>query len=380
MSLPLFHWTQVVLMSALMLVLGYILARTVRHKPPSHANGPDTQTAITTPALEHLQAAFKAGQLSFDESLELATAYRRKGDLEQAIVIHQSLYGQPGLDWQHLQRAQYELAKDFFQAGIFSRAEDLLETLSAQKGSLQPATAKLLVRLYVHQKDWLKAATLFKSHPHIIDRSLQWTYAHILCEQAQLELLKNPHHAQHLLELAQQRHPTSLRPDVVLLNLFQQQKRWGDWFHQLQHFLKLHPQRVDLIKKNLFAVLKSQPSLHSKISTLLKSLSQESSIRLLRAEWALTTHSEAEAIELIKSVELNWDTLLLRINQLAQELKHPELSQLDQKLQQANIKRLRYRCSHCGYEALQHRWQCPQCERWETLEPSDLEPNQQKLL
>lgn len=380
MHLPLFHWSQVLLLSLLMLILGFLFARSIKKKYPSQFTSIDTQTSVSTPALEHLQGAFHLGKLGFEESLELAIAYRRKGDLEQAIVIHQSLYGQPGLAWQDMQRAQYELAKDFYQAGILSRAEDLLESLIVQKGQLQVTTAQLLIRLYVQQKDWLKAGDLFKLYPQTINRSTQWTFAHVLCEQAELEMPKNPDYAQQLLHLAQQRHPGSLRPNLVLLQLAQQQKRWRDWLIQLHHILKNNPQQIDLLKNNLFFVLQSQPSLEVKIIQLLKRISQEPSIRIFRAEWAFKTQKTDEAVELINNVQLNWETLLLRINYLANQLNHPELTQLDQKIQSLNLKRLKYQCLHCGYEALLHHWYCPQCERWETLQPSDVEPNQQKLL
>jgi lipopolysaccharide biosynthesis regulator YciM len=330
--------------------------------------------------LEHLQAAFRAGQLGFEESLELAATYRKKGDLEQAIVIHQSLYGRPGLAWQDMQRAQYELAKDFFQAGILSRAEDLLESLMEQKGPLLSITAQLLARLYVQQKDWHKATELFMSHPQMIDASLQSTYANVLCEQAQQQMLQRPQYAQQLIQLARQRHPESIRPTVVLMRLSQQQKRWREWLAQIQTFLKDHPERIDLLKPSLFEVIQHQPELLSKITAILKSVSQDSQIRLFRAELAMRMQQSSEAVELLKSIDLNWDTLLLRLKYLSHELSHHELTQLYQKLNQSDQKRLRYQCSHCGYQALHHRWHCPQCERWETLQPSDSQLNQKLLL
>jgi len=380
MTVPLFHWTQVLLLCALMLLVGFVLAKQSKPKRPNYIKDTHAIAAATTPALEHLQSAFQSGQLGFSESLELAATYRRTGDLERAIAIHQSLYGRPGLSWQELQRAQFELAKDFFQAGILSRAEDLLESLIEQKGDLQLDTAQLLIRLYVQQKDWHKATDLFIQHLQYLDPSLHWVYANVLCEQAIIQMRTNPEQARQLIVMARQKHPNSIRPNVMLIHIAQQQKSWREWLNQVQLFLKEQPERIDLVKQSIMDAIHQSPDLDQKIITLLKSLSQQPQIRFFRAQLALRMQQSDESFELLKSIDLNWDTLLLRIKYLSRELNHPELIELDQKLQQFDQKRLRYQCSHCGYEALVHRWHCPQCERWETLQPTESELNQKLLL
>lgn len=380
MTLPLFHWTQVLILVGLALWLGFWIASRIKPKSQAPDANKDTQTRVNTPALEHVHLAFQSGQLGFEESLELAATYRRKGDLEQAISIHQSLYGRPGLAWRDMQRAQYELANDFFQAGIFSRAEDLLESLIEQKGELKLLTAQLLIRLYVQQKDWHKAVDLFITQPDFMNKSLGWTYANVLCEQAEQVMALNPQQAQQLVQLARQRNPDSVRPDLVLMSLSQQQRRWRDWFSQVQNFLRKNPERIDLIRQNIDSALQEQPELQSKMSAFLKSISQHPQIRLYRSELAIRLQQPAEASHLLKSIDLDWDALLLRIRHLAHELNHPELSQLYQELHRSDQKRRRYQCSHCGYEALQHRWHCPQCERWETLKPASAHQNSNLLL
>lgn len=380
MSIPLFHWIQVLALCGVALMIGFILGKNPalnrNRKAPSKA--PDQPS--NSPALEHLNLAFKSGQLGFAESLELAATYRRKGDLEQAITIHQSLYGRPGLAWQDMQRAQFELAKDFFQAGILSRAEDLLESLIEQKGVLQLTTAELLVRLYIQQKDWHKAVDLFNNHPQMMNGALKWTYAHVLCEQAQLLMSHKSHQAQPLIQMVRQQHPDSIRPALLMMRMAQQQRRWRDWLSQLQTFLRKHPDRIDLVKDDIFTAIEQDPTSKDRIATFLKSLSQQPQIRIFRAELAMSMQQPQDAVALLKSVDLNGQTLLLRLRQLVHELNHDELNQLYQKLLAADHKRLRYQCGHCGYEALQHHWQCPQCERWETLKPTDVQSSQNLLL
>lgn len=380
MSIPLFHWIQVLALCAVALIVGFLWGK--RPSSDRNRNTPnnDPGQPSNSPAIEHLNLAFKSGQLGFAESLELAATYRRKGDLEQAITIHQSLYGRPGLAWQDMQRAQFELAKDFFQAGILSRAEDLLESLIEQKGILQITTAELLVRLYIQQKDWHKAANLFINHPQMINGALKWTYAHVLCEQAHLLMSHKPHQAEPFILMARQHHPDSIRPTLLMMQMAQQQRRWRDWLNQVQTFLREHPDRIDLVKDAIISAIEQEPTLKDRMATLLKSLSQQPQIRLFRAELAMRMQQPQSAVALLKSVDLNWQTLLLRLRHLVNELNHDELNQLYQKLLDADHKRLRYQCGHCGFEALQHHWQCPQCERWETLKPADIQPSQNLLL
>ena len=60
--------------------------------------------------------------------LALGGLYRRRGEFDKAILIHQNLLSRPTLENELKQQALYELAKDFFSAGLYDRSEKIFRS------------------------------------------------------------------------------------------------------------------------------------------------------------------------------------------------------------------------------------------------------------
>lgn len=375
--MPDFSWTQVVLLCGLSLFIGYSLAGAIWRRrrplvPPEQVEaGSKTPRSHDTPALRVLEEQFHQGRLGFEESLELAATFRRQGDLQGATEIHQSLYGRPGLDWESQQRAQFELAKDFFQAGILGRAEDLLRPLVSVSGAKTIDAVRLLIKIYQQEQDWEAAIELFDQHPNLATGGLRWEYVHMLCERAEVVINNDPRVAKDLVRRASQVEPTSNRPMLIALELASRDGRWRELTRMTHRFLDAEQVRIDLLGPVLHHVAREYPEHMKPLLMVLQRHNQHAAVRMLHGELLFQLGETEQGIQLIKSVPLNVDTLQWRLDYLADHLGSSDLRVITDDLQRTEAKTLRYQCTHCGYRSHSHHWHCPQCDRWETLTPGE---------
>ena len=113
----------------------------------------------------------------------LGNLFRRRGETERAIRVHQHLAGRNDIDQKHRDHAAYELGRDFLRAGLLDRAE---ATLNRVGGSRYSTPAKVaLLEMYQIEKDWQKAIIAATELQSLDGRNYQQEIAHFYCELAQ---------------------------------------------------------------------------------------------------------------------------------------------------------------------------------------------------
>ena len=90
--------------------------------------------------------------------LALGNLFRRRGEVDRAIRVHQHLIARPNLSDQEKTIALLELGEDYMRAGLLDRAETLFTDLIAMDAQV-PSALKHLISIYQHEKDWGKAST-----------------------------------------------------------------------------------------------------------------------------------------------------------------------------------------------------------------------------
>ena len=66
---------------------------------------------------------------TIETHLALGGLYRKRGEFDKAILIHQNLLSRPTLETELKNQALYELAKDFYFAGLYDRSEKIFKNL-----------------------------------------------------------------------------------------------------------------------------------------------------------------------------------------------------------------------------------------------------------
>lgn len=124
---------------------------------------------------------------TIETHLTLGSIFRRRGELERAIRLHQGLLQRPTLDEPYKSLASLELARDYLMAGVLDRAEEILLDLSQYELQQVPSLQHLL-ELYQQGKEWIEAIKIANKLQDIKKIDLNSTIAHFYCELAEHEI------------------------------------------------------------------------------------------------------------------------------------------------------------------------------------------------
>ena len=123
-----------------------------------------------------------------DDTLEthfaLGHLFRRRGEVERAIRIHENLLARPNLNEGQRHQALFSLAEDYLGAGLFDRAEKLFSELR-ESSTLADAALEKLVSIYEREQEWQKAIEAHRKL-EMLRGTKSSQVAHYYCELAEL--------------------------------------------------------------------------------------------------------------------------------------------------------------------------------------------------
>ena len=306
----------------------------------------------------------------------LGNLFRRRGETERAIRVHQNLLARPDLPQEHQMHALYELGQDYLKAGLLDRAEETYDKLVDTSYSAQARRA--LLEIFQREKEWTRAIEAAQALEQSGAGARQKEVAQFYCELAQDELVHtHPDAALAMLEKALAADRKSVRATMLMGDA---QLAKDDIEAALIAWRRVEQQSVPhvaLVAQRLMdgyrAVGRPQEGLN-----LLKSyLAEASSIDLLEVVFkAVLELDGVDAAKQLVSDELRRTPTLLGLDKLlearlmdAPPEVRPELSLVKNLVHSHAQKLARYQCGRCGFKARQFYWQCPGCSRWETYPP-----------
>ena len=300
----------------------------------------------------------------------LGNLFRRRGEYERAVRVHEHLLSRGDLSPADRQRAQHALALNYLKAGLLDRAEEALLKL---EGTPFEAQARLaLLASYERSRDWAHAAQIAQKLEHSNQGSFHVRLAHYLCEQA-ADCVANqaPEHARSLLQEAVDTAPAAPRPRIDLARWLRSNGKPAEAYTLLEQSLESSPAAIPLIAGPLaeYAVACGQ-SLDAlerlkTIYELSPSLDVLDAIVALEAtvERPSPTARDWYVRHLEREPSLVAAAKWIAGEKLEHEQFHP---QVQRALDHAVKPLTRYRCAACGFEAQQHFWQCPGCQAWDS--------------
>jgi len=306
----------------------------------------------------------------------LGNLFRRRGEIERAIRVHQNLLARPDLPQEYKVQSQYELGQDYLKAGLLDRAEETFNQLVDTQYGAQARRA--LLEIYQREKEWVRAIEAARALQDSGAGGRQKEIAQFYCELAQDELVHtHPDAALAMLEkaLAADRHnvrATILMGDVHLAK--------GEVEAALLAWRRVEHQSVPhaaLVAQRLMDGYRSVGRPQEGVNLLKNYLAEAPSIDLLEVVFkAVLEQDGVEAANQLVSDELRRAPTLLGLDKLlearlmnAPSEVLPELSFIKNLVHGYTRKLARYQCSQCGFKARQFYWQCPGCNQWETYPP-----------
>jgi lipopolysaccharide biosynthesis regulator YciM len=302
----------------------------------------------------------------------LGSLFRRRGETERAVRVHEHLLRRGDLPKVDRDRAQHELAQDFFKAGLFDRAEAAYAEL--RNTAFEREARLALLSLYERSRDWAKAAEVAAELEAAGTGSFSGRIAHYLCEQALVA--QSQGHGDLALELlgqAQRREPEGARAYVLQGQLLLKAGQAEGAMAAFTKLLTANPPAFNLVAADCAAAAQSLGQPERAIALLTEQYQRAPSMHLLRALSTLQPAPQRERLanHLREQPALSAATELLKLNAAA--LPSDEAVPLIQTLERATKPLLRYRCAACGFEAAHYFWQCPGCLGWDTYPPRHVE-------
>ncbi len=313
---------------------------------------------------------------SADMHFALGNLFRRRGETERAIRVHQNLLARPDLPAEDKAHAQYELGIDYLKAGLLDRAEETFNQLVDTSYAVK--ARRSLLEIYQREKEWKRAIAAAEGLQDSGAGSRQKEIAQFYCELAQDALVHTaPSDAMQLLDKALEadRHSvraTILRGDALLAQ--------GDVEEALKTWRRVEQQSVPhvaLVATRLMDGYRKVGRPQEGVNLLKSYLAEASSIDLIEVVFKAVI--ELDGVQAAKELvveELRRNPTLLGLDKLleARLMDAPaniweELSMVKNLVQRYTQKLARYQCSHCGFKARQFYWHCPGCNRWDSYPP-----------
>ncbi|MFM9921548.1 lipopolysaccharide assembly protein LapB [Variovorax sp. H27-G14] len=311
----------------------------------------------------------------------LGNLFRRRGEYQRAVRVHEHLLGRGDLSRSDRERAQHALAQDFLRAGLLDRAEAALHKL---EGTRYENEARLsLLAIYERSREWSQAADVARK----LDESDQASYstrrAHHLCEQATEHVASGDlPGAATLLAAAVELAPQAPRPAIDTANLQLRSGNAAGAFDTLAALSDTAPLALPLYASALQQAAVAAHREADALALLQRRYVESPSIDVLESVIALGGTPSASAQDpqptprdgyiahLAQQPSLVAASRWLAGERFEHEQFHP---QVQRALDQATRPLMRYRCAACGFEAHQYFWHCPGCQAWDSYPPRRVE-------
>ncbi len=331
-------------------------------------------------AIDALVEVVKLDPETTELHFALGSLFRRRGETERAIRIHQHLVGRVDLNIRDRNHAAYELGRDFLRAGMLDRAEASLNQVS-DGGYNIPAKIALL-EMYQIEKDWRKAIIAANELQSIEGKNYQDQIAHFYCELAVESIRRKDFNSaeesvqqslstveNHIRAITLKGELSMLagRPKEAILVWTEIEKHHASYMHLIaDKWMSAHAEigQEKIGLQHLKDQLSDQAGgelLDIVYRNCLKIEGTEVAEKLM-SDIMLTTPS---LVAMTKRLESQWILAKDANNQiLAQDIK----ASLDLlKLRTSTL--VRYTCSNCGFRAKRFYWQCPGCNHWDVYSP-----------
>jgi len=313
---------------------------------------------------------------TFETQVALGHLFRRRGEVDRAIRLHQGLVNRSDLSDAQRVQALLALGEDYMKSGLLDRAETVFTEL-AQIDQRAPQALKHLIGIYQAERDWEKAIDNATRYEEVTGEPMGKLVGQFECELAerfrgagkidearaaiarayQADAMSvragiiegrletdsgNAEAAVRAFERAARNDPEYL-PEV-LQPLMQNYRKVGDLgggraflSEMTEHYRGIAPVLA------LTQLMEEQEGVAPARAYLGRQLKDRPSVRGESALIDLTLADGADATATLHDLKHITDQLLVR---------NPA-----------------YRCTRCGFGARTHHWQCPSCKEWGTVKP-----------
>jgi lipopolysaccharide biosynthesis regulator YciM len=319
----------------------------------------------------------ESNQETVETHLALGGLFRRRGEVDKAVDIHQNLIAKPSLTDEQRALSLLELSRDYMRAGVLDRAESVLLGLIEQGHQLEPGFQNLL-DIYQQSKDWLRAIEMAEKWQSRTNRNMSFHIAHFNCELAEQQWLKGERDgACHYLKQALKVNRNCVRASLLLGNIEAQS---GNYKAAIKAYKQIQKQDQAFLSEIILPLARCYESLNDSEEMieyfnvgLQKHLTTAAVLAF--ADWLYKTKGEGEAMQFVvqhlrKNPSLRGLRRLMQFSILrAEGAAQQDLVLFQELIEKMLVNKPLYRCQACGFPGRTLQWQCPSCKRWDVIKP-----------
>lgn len=369
----------------LFFVMGWLAARIdikhviaeARSLPRSYLSGLNNLLAEKPDkAIDSFLEAVQVDPQTVELHFVLGHLFRRRGEVDRAIRIHQSLIDRDDIEAGQRLQALNELGEDYRKAGLLDRAEAVY--LQLRDTDRDEVAKEALLQIYQQEKNWLKAIEIARAMP--ADNQHRWdsVIANFYCEIAATDLaLSRFDEARAQIGLALACNRKCVRANILLGDSYAAQSQDEKALEAWQQVGVQDAGYMALVAERLILAYRRLGSEEKGIQLLRSYLEQTPSLDLMDVvfNWEMKKNGADAAYALVRD-QLKRNPTLLGLEKLLEAAIHtaPVEKSMDIELIRGMIhghtrRVARYCCSECGFKARQFYWHCPACGGWETYPP-----------
>jgi lipopolysaccharide biosynthesis regulator YciM len=306
----------------------------------------------------------------------LGSLFRRRGETDRAIRIHQLLVDREDLTQEQRLQSLGELGQDFLKAGLLDRAEAVFLKLKGTR--VDDVASRYLLEIYQQEKDWVKAIGIASTLPDHESVHWQRDIAEFHCELA-VQALADSRFSEvdGYVGTALSINRKCVRASLILGDLRVEQGRDEEALDAWKRVEAQDPVYLSLVAERVMDAYGRLDRIEQGLLLLRSWLERHPSLDLLDElfHWEIEKVGAQAAYGLVRE-ELRRNPTLLGLDKLleaallAAPVEHRGDIELIKQLIHGHTRRVaRYRCDSCGFKARQFYWRCPACGGWETYPP-----------
>ncbi len=309
--------------------------------------------------------------------LALGNLFRRRGEVDRAIRIHQNLIARPTLNREQRAHALLELGMDYMRSGLLDRAEGLFLELVDTDFHLNQAYTELL-EIYQQEKDWDNAIIIARKLEVVSGNSLNPVIAQFYCERADSALNEgNMRTVKDKVRRAMSFDHNCVRASLIEAQMYQ---HIGKDKLAIKAYKRVESQDSDYITEiigPLFECYRKLDRVDEFVEYLrmLVNIYGGISTSLMLTELIAEREGENAAIRFI-SDELKSRPTVKGVDRLIEYTlsksegeTYEHLKTIKDLTGQLIEGRAMYKCNNCGFDAKLLHWLCPGCKHWDTVKP-----------
>jgi lipopolysaccharide biosynthesis regulator YciM len=329
-------------------------------------------------AIEVFTQMLEVNTETVETHLALGSLFRRRGEVERAIRIHQNLIARPTLDKAQRSLALCELAQDYHKAGLLDRAENLFLELTEIPAHIEQALRSLM-HIYEQEKDWDKAIAVGYRLAKTAARDIEPILAQYHCELGEYELKAgNAARARACAMDALSIDRGCVRASILAGQVASMQGNERDAIRAWQKIEQQDSKYLDEVIDEIaaaFIKLNEEPQLRLYLHDVAR---RNPGLRtLLSLTELIRLHDGELAAQTFVTEKLRQSPSVPGLKKIVDlQARHDapvtgeNLDLIQDILGQLTTQQEGYQCRQCGFHSQTLHWQCPACHDWITMQPA----------